>query len=180
MNHIKIFVFYFSILLLTLVTKHKCNKQIKTFCDEKPTIRQSSISRSLIYFIMSCIACETGIRFTAASRRSCSVICRCCCRLEIIMSMTAVSDRPIFDGCGHTYKQKYKSNSVLVIALKSCELCLSIKKCYHQFTKMASLSLYKYFCHGAIKAATEIHYPASSVFHFILSQLNIFSTLEQF
>lgn len=68
------------------------------FCELKPTSRQSSCSCSLMNFMISITACETEIRLIAASRRSCSVIWRCCCKLEIIMSITAVSDRPILKG----------------------------------------------------------------------------------
>ena len=68
------------------------------FCELKPTRRQSSCSCSLINFMISITACETDMRLIAASRRSCSVIWRCCCKLEIIMSITAVSDRPIVKG----------------------------------------------------------------------------------
>lgn len=62
---------------------------------ENPTSKQSSCSCSLMYLMMSLTAIETGILFTAASLRSCSVTKRCCCRFETTMSINAVSDRPM-------------------------------------------------------------------------------------
>lgn len=70
------------------------------FSELKPTTRQSSCSWSEMNFMMSWTAWDTVIRLMAASLLSCSVTCRCWCKLDIIMSMTAVSDRPIFNGCG--------------------------------------------------------------------------------
>lgn len=66
-----------------------------TFWLEKPTSRQSSCSCSVTYLTMSAAACVTGMRWMAASRRSCSTMPRCCCRLLLIRSMTAVSERPM-------------------------------------------------------------------------------------
>uniref|UniRef100_A0A2M4D200 Putative secreted protein n=1 Tax=Anopheles darlingi TaxID=43151 RepID=A0A2M4D200_ANODA len=66
-----------------------------TFWLENPTSRQSSASCSVTYFTMSATACDTVMRWIAASRRSCSVIALCCCRFEAIISITAVSDNPI-------------------------------------------------------------------------------------
>lgn len=62
---------------------------------EKPTKRQSSCSCSVIYLMMSLTAKDTGIRLIAPSRRSCSVIQRCCWRFETTMSINAVSERPM-------------------------------------------------------------------------------------
>lgn len=65
------------------------------FWELNPTRRQSSCWCSLIYLIISWMAWDTLIRFRLASLRSCSVICFCCWRLVIIISMMALSDRPI-------------------------------------------------------------------------------------
>jgi len=73
------------------------------FCDENPTSRQSSCSCSVIYFIISSTALLTVIRFRAASRRNCSVTCRCCCKFVITMSITAV--------CVRDKSESVKSNS---------------------------------------------------------------------
>lgn len=68
-----------------------------TFWLENPTRRQSSCSCSLMYLTMSDTATETGIRLIAASLLNCSVTARCCCNVETIMSITAVSDRPMLN-----------------------------------------------------------------------------------
>lgn len=66
-----------------------------TFWLENPFSRQSSLSCSSMYFIISWHACDTCMRGTFASRRSCSLMMRCCCRLAAIMSSTAVSASPM-------------------------------------------------------------------------------------
>lgn len=66
-----------------------------TFWLENPTRRQSSCSCSLINRTMSATATDTGIRLIEASLLSCSVTARCCCKVDTIMSITAVSDRPM-------------------------------------------------------------------------------------
>ena len=50
-----------------------------------------------MYLTMSDTTTETGTRFIAASRLNCSVTARCCCNVETIMSITAVSDRPMLN-----------------------------------------------------------------------------------
>lgn len=87
-----------------------------TFWLEKPTSRQSSASCSVTYFTMSATACETVIRWMAASRRSCSVIARCCCRFEAIISITAVSDSPMVNAFTGSFRAQKKNN-------KQVQLC---------------------------------------------------------
>ena len=38
-----------------------------------------------------------GMRLIAASRLNCSVTARCCCNVDTIISITAVSDRPMLN-----------------------------------------------------------------------------------
>lgn len=68
------------------------------FCELKPTSKQSSCSCSAMNLVMSATAWDTVILFIAASLLSCSTICLCCCKVEIIISITAVSERPILKG----------------------------------------------------------------------------------
>lgn len=67
-----------------------------TFWLENPTSRQSSCSCSVTYLAISAHACDTGIRWIFASRRNCSTILRCCCKLLAIRSIWAVSESPVF------------------------------------------------------------------------------------
>ena len=79
------------------------------FCDEKPTSRQSSCSCSVMYFMMSSTALLTVIRFKAASRRSCSVTWRCCCKFDITMSITAVCVRDKSESVKLEFSHKRKT-----------------------------------------------------------------------
>lgn len=85
-----------------------------TFWLEKPTNRQSSCSCSVTYLTISAHACDTGIRWMLASRRNCSTILRCCCKLLAIRSMTAVSDSPML---------AIFSNQIVHAKPKKCLLC---------------------------------------------------------
>lgn len=67
-----------------------------TFWLENPTSKQSSCSCSVTYFAISAHACDTGIRWIFASRRNCSTILRCCCKLFAIRSIWAVSESPVW------------------------------------------------------------------------------------
>lgn len=105
------------------------------FGEQKPTSRQSSCSCSIMYFIRSSMALLTLTRFTAASRRNCSFIWRCCWRFDITMSITKMRLSFGHQGRGPSLCSFDK------VKLSKSDLrgCSSSSKIYHFFIQLENL-----------------------------------------
>lgn len=90
----------------------------------KPCRRQSSCSCSLMNLTMSATACETSMRLMAASRRSCSVTARCCCKFEITMSINAVSERPMVANFTSHTRENHTQHGTLHLGAAFAQLLL--------------------------------------------------------
>lgn len=66
---------------------------------------------------MSETASDTGMRLMAASRRSCSVTALCCCNVDTIISITAVSDSPMLEAKQTTSTRNEIGRSLFALGL---------------------------------------------------------------
>lgn len=117
------------------------------FWDEKPTSKQSSCSCSVMYFMMSSTALLTVIRFRAASRRSCSVTRRCCCKFVITMSITAVYVQQKWKNfCANFVITKNKKKKKYTTNLKATWMS-DVGALLSQIAKLGLNNSTLFFCH---------------------------------